>query len=219
MNTKSGKSNESTDPGAELNKSRRSFAKGGLIAPVMMTLANRSAWGANACIGSGFQSYAAAAKNGQALSHAALDKSSAGTGNWQTPQAWYDSYASWNTGSFFPVRAGTSLGGSARIYEVYSVASGATSPSWHGKTSTKKYNLSDVNGLASSANWRIYQLFGGSDTVTTIYDALSKYSGTDGQKLLAYQVATKMNDMLYPLPYPPQLISLDDYMRFYSNCV
>ena len=42
-----------------LNNSRRSFAKAGLIAPVMLSLANRPAWGASfRCTVSGFDSLA-----------------------------------------------------------------------------------------------------------------------------------------------------------------
>lgn len=228
MNTEDKKeisSIESRNVDQVVDKSRRSFSKKGLVAPVMLTLANRSAWGANACLGSGFQSYALAVKNGVTPSHSALDNTTAGTSSWKSPQVWYDSFASWDKTVFFPVRQVPALGGTDRIYEMYSVPfgpSGSATVTWHSKTSTKNYKLSEVDSLTSPAVWRVKQLFGGSysDNVTTIYDALSKYnSANQTEKLLAYQVATKMNDILFSLPYPPELIILDDYILFYDNCV
>jgi len=54
---------EHLDSERSVDKSRRSFSKKGLIAPVIMTLANRSAWGArevDLCTQSGFTSFTAA---------------------------------------------------------------------------------------------------------------------------------------------------------------
>ncbi len=64
-----------------VDKSRRSFSKRGLIAPVMLTLANRSAWGGtNMCTQSGFTSFQAGVSAGAA--------SNVKNDDWKTPVAW-----------------------------------------------------------------------------------------------------------------------------------
>lgn len=66
------KSGENQEHSAKVDNSRRSFAKkSAAIAPVIMTLANRSAWGGtNVCSNSGWNSFHAAGN--RIASHAAI---------------------------------------------------------------------------------------------------------------------------------------------------
>jgi len=61
MNENNEVNKELQEPEKRVNKKRRSFTKAGVVAPVVLTLANRPAWGAvSLCTVSGFQSVAAA---------------------------------------------------------------------------------------------------------------------------------------------------------------
>lgn len=80
-----------------VNKSRRSFSKWGVAAPVIMTLANRSAWAeTNTCTPSGFQS---------ARAGIASHTTTRSNPNWLSPIGWKSiDKATW------PVPASTTLG-------------------------------------------------------------------------------------------------------------
>lgn len=197
-----------------IDESRRSFSKRGLIAPVILTLANRSAWGANACIGSGFQSYAAAKADGRVISHAAVN-SDTNTG-WKKPRqnlpatpgdGWYEAYQTWPKG-LIPVRRN----GTANEYEVF------TAGAWKKRNNGQFYTRNQVRSTFSGDKAFIDQLITGGSAVNTIYDVLG---GTVGGNLLAYQVASEINKSYVDnssTPFPV-LVTLDDFRLFYRECV
>lgn len=200
-----------------IDESRRSFSKRGLIAPVILTLANRSAWGANACIGSGFQSYAAAKADGRVISHAAVN-SDTNTG-WKKPRqslpatssdGWYEAIKDWPA-QLIPVRKN----GSKREYEVF------IDGQWKKLTTTDGkevyYTFDQVRSTFRAIGF-VDQLIQGSKNFNTIYDVLG---GTFGRELLAYQVASEINKSYVDnssTPFPV-LVTLDDFRLFYRECV
>ncbi len=78
------KSDDNQEHSAKVDNSRRSFAKrSAAIAPVIMTLANRSAWGGtNVCSNSGWNSFHEAGN--RIASHEAIVKNT----NWQSYDNW-----------------------------------------------------------------------------------------------------------------------------------
>ncbi len=90
------KSDENQEADRKVDNSRRSFAKkSAAIAPVIMTLANRSAWGGEFCVGNqsvqGFDSYA----GGLGMnSHTTKTPQS----NWKNPGYWLNNTNSWPSG-------------------------------------------------------------------------------------------------------------------------
>lgn len=197
--------NESQNTKIPVDESRRSFAKVGVgIFPVMMTLANRSAWGANACLGSGFQSYSQAVDNNVVLSHAATNRST--NLKWKKPRSglpatttgdgWLELLSSWPAG-IIPV---SHKSNPADRYE-----------KWDGSKWTGNYKYDDARQLGIVF---IDQLFSGGSATQTIYEALHV------ETLLAYQIATEFNRRVNTADTPlPSLISLADYELFYSECV
>lgn len=184
----------------QIDRSKRSFAKVGVITPVILTLANRSAWGANACIGSGFQSFSTALTNGRVLSHAATDKTTHST--WMLPSSWSGALSSWPSGIVPAKVAGTSA---ETLYETWD----ATTNSWTGSDSE-----STLRGDGNK--YFVDQLLGGAQASKTIYEALNETNS-----LVAYQVATELNIEAFglgngaPLPI---LLTLQDYELFYAEC-
>ena len=210
-NNQSPDSQENQQDNGNINSSRRSFAKtSAAVAPVIMTLVNRSAWGANACIGSGFQSYSTAVKNGQTHSHAAPNPDGTSPyANWKTPAEWggVNGHQSW------PYQDGEN----PRVVPVRL------------KTGTNRFERWTASGWAENRlvtyarnNWSIAfldQLLGSSyPTRVTIYDQLQ----SSNSNLLAYQIATEMNLLIYPVSVPTPnfaAFTLDDFVLFYSNCL
>ncbi len=90
------KSDDNQEHSAKVDNSRRSFAKkSAAIAPVIMTLANRSAWGGtNVCSNSGWNSFHAAGN--RIASHPAIVKNN----QWKSYTYWATA-TSW-PGSFNP---------------------------------------------------------------------------------------------------------------------
>jgi hypothetical protein len=211
------KTSGSPDAVHSVDESRRSFSKKGLIAPVIMTLANRSAWGANACVGSGFQSYSAAVKNGQTLSHAAPNPDgSSPYADWKTPAEWGEdsdsARSSWpyrlnRTPRVVPVR--TNPSNSSRFQRWGNTQNGLT---WTG-------NLTLSNARTNWDKAFLDQLLGsGYSTTMTIYQQLQ----SNTSDLLAYQIATAMNLLIYPVSVPTPnftVFTLEEFVLFYNNCL
>lgn len=192
--------------GLSVDKSRRSFSKKSLVAPVIMTLANRSAWGANACVGSGFGSYSIAATK---PSHSPLVPIS----GWKQPKnglpvlrdGWYELPGSWPAG-YNPVHKSSPDPDPADPGKIYTSPIGA----WIGKNTT-----AEVLAVYPSSVVFVTQLgpgYTGYDPTLTIFDALN--AGGD----LAYELAGFLNVAQTPsIPFP--LLGAGDYVLFYSNCV
>ena len=202
----------SPDAVHSVDESRRSFSKKGLIAPVIMTLANRSAWGANACVGSGFQSYSDAVQNNRTLSHAAANPDGISPyANWKTPSDWggADGHQSWPYQSNAPKRlVPVKRKDNPNRFERWGLNQQGVA-NWAGNATLSN----------AKSNWAIAfldQLLGITSNVT-IYSQLQS-STTD---LLAYQIATEMNLLVYPVNVQTpdfRLFDLPDFELFYSNC-
>lgn len=199
---------ESQKSGRNIDNSRRSFSKKGLIAPVIMTLANRSAWGANACLATGFQSYAAAVANGQVLSHAAPDLTA--TVGWKSPRSgapqgssdgWADdgNLSSWPSG-IIPLRR---KAGNAVRFQRWD----SNSNSW---INSDNFTITEARALGTGF---VNQLLGIGSSTRTIYDAMLTDTTT-----LAYDCATAINMTIKPIELPV-FASVADYELFYTNCV
>jgi hypothetical protein len=192
--------------GLSVDKSRRSFSKKGLVAPVIMTLANRSAWGANACVGSGFGSYSIAVTK---PSHSALVPIS----GWKQPKnglpvardGWYELPGSWPAG-FSPVHKLPTAPNPAEPEKIYTSPIGAWS---------SEKTIAEVLVFYPSTVVFVTQLGTGYtafDPTLTIYDALNAGGN------LAYELAGFLNAAQTPsTPFP--LLGPGDYVLFYSNCV
>lgn len=214
---------ESQNVHQSVDKSRRSFSKSGLIAPVIMTLANRSAWGANACIGSGFQSYSAAVKNGQTLSHAApITGSGSPYASWKTPSEWFLNYQDWpwqNTISvnnrITPMRRHPNNNTEFQRWGLKN--DGSDVPAW--RPGSNKTGLAESVARNEYGKSFLDQLLGsGYSNTVTIYEQLQE----DHTNLLAYQIATAMNLLTYPLTVPTPnfaVLTKEEFELFYNNCV
>jgi hypothetical protein len=201
------KSDDNQEHSTKVDNSRRSFAKkSAAIAPVIMTLANRSAWGAgaNACVGTAFGSYSTAVAKPSHSSYQAIS-------GWRQPKrampldrdGWFEAPNDWPSG-FKPVH----LSGS----NAYTSPIGA----W-ALTKTKRQVIGNSQGIYPANSGVIvfvYQLGGlysSFDNTVTIYDAL----GAGGN--LAYELAGFINQASTPsIPFPP--LGPSDYSTFYANC-
>ena len=185
----------------QVNKSRRSFAKvGAIVAPVIMTLANRSAWATDTCSQSGFTSFSNA-------NHAVSNVANVKNTNWKTPSAW-STVGTWPTGF-----------GKA----TYSTSSTKfMSGLWSGNKTLDEVKLfetgNNVKVLASSVISSVL-----SSSTVTLVAALTD----TGNQLLAYQVATVLNNAVVvggvqqkvPAYFLSGQATLAEFQTFYSNCV
>lgn len=191
--TKIVESDETQSISQPLDKSRRSFAKkSAAIAPVIMTLANRSAWaGTNPCTESGFKSFTAP---GAVHSHVVYVPNT----NWKKPNGpngWTDINSVWPSGYG---RAEKQLSGKF------------TSPDlvWSGEI-----DLAALIALEPPTGTTKY--LQNTTTGVTYFDALKP------SDLLSYEIATGFNNILSPIP-PSFLATNPDlpaYQAFYNNCV
>jgi hypothetical protein len=207
------KSDENQEHSAKVDNSRRSFAKkSAAIAPVIMTLANRSAWGAgisNACVGSGlaFQSYITAKDKGIALSHHVKTQVS----GWLKPRqslpsgtaalGWYETI-SWPNGylpyHFIEIQDGD---------EWYAPSTGGGNWNQNSNARVKRNELPAGKIFVSDVS------ISGYATTLTLFDALN---GSD--ITLAYDIAAVLNQANTPSVAFPTLLTDDDYARFYAEC-
>jgi hypothetical protein len=191
------KSDDNQEHSTKVDNSRRSFAKkSAAIAPVIMTLANRSAWGANACTGSVFNSFAAAE-----TSHAAYQAVSA----WRQPSSgmpistsklgWYESISEWPS--------------------TYAAATKQAADQFKSSLWSGNKSRSTIESEYPGIKFFVDQL--GKFTSTppsdlTIYDALKNSSW-------AYIVAAVLNQAKTPgIPFP-KLVTDAELIKFYSNCI
>lgn len=202
------------EPPNNVDNSRRSFSKRGLVAVPLLTLANRSAW-ANYCVASGFQSFAIAARLGQNLSHGTFTPPS-GSG-WKNAAGWLLQVTSvpgtaWPS-NYLPTRIKPTGGGTIR-YEIRNLSTGF----WSGN-----YLANDpavAKGFVSS-------LVTGSSDSRTIYSVLLANSSAD--KILLYKIATEFNKLISTpaIPFPNLTgevfningVAMTDYEIFYSSCI
>ncbi len=207
------KSDENQEHSAKVDNSRRSFAKrSAAIAPVIMTLANRSAWGAgisNACVGSGlaFQSYITAKDKGIALpSHHVVTKVS----GWLKPKqslpggsapGWYETIP-WPNG-YLPYH----YLGTTGVNEEYAPSIG--NGSWNENSNAKVKRRDLPTGIIFVDQLNI----GDYPNTLTLFDALNGSNIT-----LAYDIAAILNQANTPSVAFPTLLTDDDYARFYAEC-
>ena len=204
------KSDENQQANRKVDNSRRSFAKrSAAIAPVIMTLANRSAWGAgisNACVGSGlaFQSYITATDKGIALSHHVKTQVS----GWLKPKqslpggsalGWYETIP-WPNG-YLPYHYLESTG----VNQWYAPSIG--NGNWDSGAKTKRGDLPKGIIFVNQLNIGVYP-----DTLT-LFDALNGSNIT-----LAYDIAAILNQANTPSVAFPTLLTDYDYARFYAEC-
>jgi hypothetical protein len=202
MNVKDSKiveSDESQNIRQPMDKSRRSFAKkSAAIAPVIMTLANRSAWGGtNMCSQSGFQSFAAP---GAVLSNVAHVKNT----NWRNPNG----TNGWSSTTSWPVGFGRATkiapGGNIKF----------TSADWSGNKDLSY--VQDLENGSGAKKYLVNPTFSTSaDKNLTLLDALAN---TD---ILVYQIATALNNTISPVPsyFLTSTVTLSEFQTFYANCV
>jgi hypothetical protein len=208
------KSDDNQEHSTKVDNSRRSFAKkSATIAPVILTLANRSAW-ANSCVFSGFQSFAIAAKLGKNLSHGAFTPPS-GSG-WKNSIGWFSQVntfpsVGWPNGY---IATRINPGNSSGKYQILNLSTGF----WEGN-----YSATD----SSIAKGFVNSLLPGSSDNRTIYTVLLTNSSID--KILLYKIASEFNKMISTSAIPfPNLTgeifningqNISDYEIFYSSCI
>lgn len=196
-----------------VNNSRRSFSKKGLVAVPLLTLANRSAW-ANYCVASGFQSFAIAARLGKNLSHGTFTPPS-GSG-WKNAAGWLSQVTpapgtAWPN-SYIPTRINPT--NNSGKYQILNVLTGV----WSGNY------LSTDSAVAKGF---VSSLVTGSSDSRTIYTVLLANSA--GDKILLYQIATAFNKLISTpaIPFPNLTgevfningVAMTDYEIFYSSCI
>jgi hypothetical protein len=225
------KTSGSSDSVHSVDESRRSISKKGLIAPVIMTLANRSAWGANACVGSGFQSYSDAKKEKRTISHAAANPDGISPyANWKTPGEWggtsgHEDWPWQDTSSSNRITPMRRHPNDPNRFQRWGVNPNNpnSNPTWrpadYPPNAQPPYGLTQNNARNNWGKSFLDQLLGsGYPTTVTIYLQLQS-SVTD---LLAYQIATEMNLLVYPVSLQTpdfSLFDLWDFELFYSNCL
>lgn len=186
-----------------VDQSRRSFAKvGAAVVPVMMTLANRSAWGGtNICTQSGFTSFTN--QNG-VVSHSANNPNPL----WKNPENWAAT-STWPEGF-----------GQAK-YRFETNGKSYTSNLWGGSQYKIKEVLDYENGKDTDHPnpSRIKVLVASvlssvTDETLTILDVLSNGS------LMAYRMATLLNNAVSPVPsyFLTDQVTLAEFKAFYSAC-
>lgn len=196
---------ESSDGKRVVDHSRRSFAKlSSTVVPAVLTLANRSAWATDQCTQSGFASAWAAASHVTSQANA----------KWLKPDQWF-ALATWPTPSTttFPYRKATYNDNSGK----FTSGDGL----WAGSSKT----LSDIQGYEGSG-WIIL-----ADTACpwgagSIDNNLTVYTALSGTGIVAYWIASLMNNRLEPFPsyFLPGIggsapaASLTEYQNFYSSC-
>ena len=191
------KTAENPDVIHSVDESRRSFSKKGLIAPVILTLANRSAWGGtNMCTQSGFASYQ---DQGKVVSHAAH----VGNNGWKSPSDWagVDPWPS-NSGL---VRA-----------NYRNNADNFSSSSWIGRKT-----LAEVLAYEAANNVIILRdtFKGITNNVTNV--TLWEVLNNNTTNKFDYEIATVLNNAISPVPsyFLGDNVPLADFQDFYSNCV
>lgn len=215
----------------KIDRSKRKITQRGLAVPAILTLASRSAWGADICTPSGFDSFNAPG----ALVSKAVNRPNP---NWLTPSQWRDvtpiSSSSKTSDCIFLLgedRCTTTTSIKATIGNT--IACGVAYVQYVGPTQNQKdyrevadFDLWD-NGINDSEKDKNYafvtslgliifvnQLLGFGSTTDTIYDALA------GNDLTAYQLANALNNCVSPLPEAIlNSNSLSDIQQFYSSCV
>lgn len=198
-NNKAVKSDESQNPKQTVDTSRRSFAKASAVfAPVMMTLANRSAWGGtNICTESGWNSYQG--QNGN-VSHAAHVKNAA----WKKPSD-TSTMLGWHETTSWPSAFGIATDSGGGAY---------TSSLW---TDTKDF--SGVQGYESTNH--VVLLVATLFPIDYVSSTLTLFDALVGGNLLSYRVATVLNNAMSPVPsyFMGTAATLEQYQDFYLNCV
>jgi hypothetical protein len=200
-------SSVSQDANLKVDNSRRSFAKkSAAIAPVIMTLANRSAWaGTNMCTQSGFHSF-----NVQGAIHSHIEHIP--NPKWKYP-------ADWAKESNWPV--GFGIATKVIVPDPKdpnkTVVRFESTSLWPGEQYTRvkveQYEL--THSVIILAN----PVFISTNPNLTLFDALDRPNSQPDNKLLAYKIATALNDAVYALPteFAPQ--TQEDFDTFYGNCV
>lgn len=214
----------------KIDRSKRKITQRGMAVPAILTLASRSAWGANMCTPSGFDSINAA---GALASNAGMPTANP---NWRTPSQWRDV----TPASFSKTECNFALGEDRCTESVKStsgntIVCGVAYVHYIGPTSNKK-DYQEVAGfdLWSGGSNKTYefvttdiccsgliifvnQLLGFGSTTQTIYDTLAL------EDLTAYQLANKLNNCASPEWLIPDAImnstSLSDIQQFYASCV
>jgi hypothetical protein len=191
------KTSGSPDIVHSVDESRRSFSKKGLIAPVIMTLANRSAWGGtNMCTQSGFASYQ---DQGKFVSHAAHE----GNNGWKSPSGWagVDPWPS-NSGL---VRA-----------NYRNNSNNFSSSSWSGrKTLAEVLEYETINKVIILRD--TFNGISANVTNVTLWEVLNN----NVTNKLDYEIATVLNNAVSPVPsyFLGDNVPLADFEEFYINCV
>jgi hypothetical protein len=199
-NNEQNSASESQKAPEQVDNSRRSFAKvGAIVAPIIMTLANRSAWATDTCSQSGFTSFSNA-------NHAVSNVANVKNTNWKTPAAWALA-ATW------PAGCGKATYNPTKLK--------FTSTLWSNNkdlAAVKTWEATNAKVLASSV------ISGVSSTSTaTLLAALTDPSN----QLLAYQIATVLNNAVVvggvqqtvPSYFLSGQATLAEFTTFYSNCV
>lgn len=200
-NNEQNSASESHKAPEQVDSSRRSFAKiGAVVAPIIMTLTNRSAWATDTCSQSGFTSFSNA-------NHAVSNVANVKNTNWKTPTTW-STAGTWPTGYGKATYTGSSNKFSSGL--------------WSGnKTLTEVKTFETANNikvLASSVISGVSSL-----STVTLLAALTDSSN----QLLAYQVATVLNNAVVvggvqqtvPSYFLSGQATLAEFTTFYSNCV
>lgn len=182
-----------------INASRRAFSKNGLIAPFIMTLANRSAWGGtNMCTQSGFASFSA---QGGVVSHTAHIKNT----GWKTPAGWADE-PNW------PANSGLGRATYDSSRQKFTSDSGL----WVGEKT-----LAEVKEFEKSLGGVIVlrQTFNKNNNNNTV--TLLAELSENNLELIDYRIATLLNNAVSPVPSYFLLddVPEEDYQEFYANCI
>jgi hypothetical protein len=181
------------------NKSRRTFTKSGaIVAPVILSLANRSALANNMCSVSGYISYHAA---GAIQSHT-NNQPNVG---WLTPitsvskQGWYES-TTWPSGF-----GRCSMNGTSSSYYSTTLWSGA-------KTFSQVQTFETQNKMTLLLADLFSSLYSGN--AATLLDALAH------NDLTAYRIASALNNAVSPMPsyLLSSACTLQEYQTFYAAC-
>jgi hypothetical protein len=205
---------ESQDAKQKIDNSKRSFSKKTFV---IMTLANRAVLGANACIGSGFQSFAVALKNGQMLSHSAPNFSGISPyADWKKPSEWGEdsdsARCSWSYQLNISQRVVPVRQNPANLNRYQRWGNTSNGITWTGNRTQRDANASWDKAFLD-------QLLGsGYPNNVTIYQQLQ----SNTSDLLAYQIATAMNLLIYPVSVPTpnfDVFTLDEFVLFYNNCI
>lgn len=198
------KPDESQNSQQTVDQSRRSFAKvSAAVVPVMMTLANRSAWGGtNICTQSGFASFTN--QNGR-VSHSANHPNPL----WKTPVNW----------------AGTSAWPAGFGRATYTEHE-HHKDSEHDKEQERKFKSDLWSGgqdLAWVQEWEKTHVFVLAKSVfPAVADAnLTLLAALREDELLAYRVATALNNAVAAVPvyFLTDQATLADFEAFYSSCI